>query len=70
MKEEQGIYHIEKSTQMGIKTFEYFKEAVQFLEEGKICKVIFKAEIEGVGQFEGTMYKKSSDNITIELERI
>jgi len=55
---------------MEIKTFEYFKEAVQFLEEGKVCKVIFKAEIEGVGQFEGNMYKKSPDNITIELKRI
>ena len=70
MKEKQGIYHIEKSIAMGIKSFESFNEAVQFLEEGKVCKVIFKAEIEGVGQFEGTMYKKSSDNITIELERI
>ena len=49
MKEKQGIYHIEKSIPMGIKTFEYFSEAVQFLEEGKECKVIFKAEIEGVG---------------------
>ena len=49
MKEKQGIYHIEKSIPMGIKTFEYFSEAVQFLEEGKVCKVIFKAEIEGVG---------------------
>jgi len=55
---------------MGIKTFEYFKEAVQFLEEGKVYKVIFKAEIEGVGQFEANMYKKSPDNITIELKRI
>jgi len=55
---------------MGIKTFEYFSKAVQFLEEGKVCEVIFKAEIEGVGQFEGHMYKKSQDNITIELERI
>jgi len=45
---------------MGIKTFEYFKEAVQFLEEGKICKVIFKAEIDGVGHFEANMYKKIS----------
>jgi len=55
---------------MVIKTFEYFKEAVQFLEKGKVCKVIFKAEIEGVGQFEGNMYKRSQDNITIELKRI
>jgi len=55
---------------MGIKTFECFKEAVQFLEEGKVYKVIFEAEIEGVGQFEGNMYKKSQDNITIELKRI
>jgi len=55
---------------MGIKTFECFNEAVQFLEEGKVCKVIFKAEIEGVGQFEGNKYKKSPDNITIELKRI
>ena len=70
MKEKQEIYHTEKLTQMGIKTFECFKEAVQFLEEGKICKVIFKAEIDGVGQFEGNMYKKSPDNITIELKRI
>jgi len=70
MKEKQGIYHIEKLILMEIKTFEYFNEAVQFLEEGKVCKVIFKAEIEGVGQFEGNMYKKSPDNITIELKRI
>jgi len=59
MKGRQEIYHIEKLIQMGIKTFEYFNEAVQFLEEGKVCKVIFKAEIEGVGQFEGNMYKRS-----------
>ena len=70
MKEKQEIYHTEKSIPMGIKTFEYFSKAVQFLEEGKVCEVIFKAEIEGVGQFEGHMYKKSQDNITIELERI
>ena len=70
MKEKQGIYHIEKSIPMEIKTFEYFSEAVQFLEEGKECKVIFKAEIEGVGQFEGNMYKKSPDTILIELKRI
>jgi len=70
MKEKRGIYHIEKLILMGIKTFECFNEAVQFLEEGKVCKVIFKAEIEGVGQFEGNMYKKSPDNITIELKRI
>ena len=49
MKEKQEIYHTEKSIPMGIKTFAYFNEAVQFLEEGKVCKVIFKAEIEGVG---------------------
>jgi len=55
---------------MEIKTFEYFSEAVQFLEEGKVCKITFKVEIEGVGQFEGNMYKKSQDNITIELKRI
>jgi len=70
MKEKQEIYHIEKSIPMGIRTFEYFNEAVQFLEEGKVCKVIFKAEIEGVGQFEGNMYKKSPDTILIELKRI
>ena len=70
MKEKQGIYPIEKSIAMGIKTFEYFSKAVQFLEEGKVSEVIFKAEIEGVGQFEGNMYKKSPDNITIELKRI
>jgi len=70
MKEKQEIYHIEKLTQMEIKTFEYFNEAVQFLEKGKVCKVIFKAEIEGVGQFEGNMYKKSPDTILIELKRI
>jgi len=70
MKEREEIYHIEKLTQMEIKTFEYFSEAVQFLEEGKVCKVTFKVEIEGVGQFEGHMYKKSQDNITIELKRI
>jgi len=70
MKEKQGIYPIEKSIAMGIKTFEYFSKAVQFLEEGKVSEVIFKAEIEGVGQFEANMYKKSPDNITIELKRI
>ena len=70
MNGRQEIYHIEKLIQMGIKTFEYFNEAVQFLEEGKVCKVILKAEIEGVGQFEGNMYKRSRDNITIELKRI
>jgi len=56
MKEKQETYHTEKLTQMGIKTFEYFKEAVQFLEEGN--------------QFEANMYKKSLDNITIELKQI
>jgi len=55
---------------MEIKMFEYFSEAVQFLEEGKVCKVIFKTEIKGVGQFEGNMYKKSPDTILIELKRI
>ena len=70
MKEKQEIYHIEKSIPMGIRTFKYFNEAVQFLEEGKVCKVIFKAEIERVGQFEGSMYKKSPDTILIELKRI
>ncbi len=70
MKEEQGIYHIEKSTQMEIRKFKYFRNAVKFLEEGKVNKVIFYTEIAEVGQFEGTMYKKSPDNITIELKRI
>ena len=70
MKEKQEIYHIGKLTQMEIKTFEYFNEAVQFLVEGKVCKVIFEVEIEGVGQFEGNMYKKSPDTILIELKRI
>ena len=60
MKEKQGIYPIEKSIAMGIKTFEYFSKAVQFLEEGKVSEVIFKAEIEGVSQFEGNMYRKIS----------
>ena len=63
MKEKQEIYRIEKSIPMGIRTFEYFNEAVRFLEEGKVCKVIFKAEIKGAGQFEGSMYKKSPDTI-------
>jgi len=55
---------------MEFKKFEYFREAVKFLEEGKVCKVIFDAEVAEVGRFEGTMYKKAPDNITIELERI
>jgi len=70
MKEREEIYRIEKLIPMEIKKFKYFRNAVKFLEEGKVCKVIFETEIEGVGRFEGNMYKKSPDNITIELKRI
>ena len=70
MKEKQEIYHIEKLIPMEIKTFEYFKEAVQFLEEGKVHKVIFKAEIEGASQLKETSTKKSLDTILIKLKRM